>query len=773
MEEAVFNDWRFVALSPLPGWALGLLAVMAAGAVFAAWRGLSTERSPQRRRVLILLRAVAALLAVALLLEPGMELLATTRIRARVAVLLDRSRSMRLPSFAGGPGRSAIAGEVLSDAESRKAFESRFQVDYYGFGQAPSPGDAATLAAESAGNGPPPDEPGLDHTYLLPALEEAAKAGGARPLAGLVLLTDGADNGVLSEALAQADESMRDGLKDRLEALGAPIVALDVTEGELQDLSISAVRVDDFAFVRSKVEIEVELSQYGFGPLDVPLVLEREGQPVTSAQVSVSAEEPAKVKLSFTPDTTGEFAYQLRVPVQEGEAVTANNTKAFVLKVIRDRVRVLHVTGRPSWDERFLRLLLKRDANVDLISFFILRTPSDLTMTASNDELSLIPFPTDEIFRQQLKSFDLVIFHNFTYQPYHMAQYLPGIAAYVKDGGSVLMLGGEQSFSEGGYASTPLAEVLPVELTNAPSPVVETPFQGRLTAEGRRHPVTELAPGEAANDEAWRALAPLHGINRTTLKPGATALLEHPQMNDDTGRPAPVVAVMEAGRGRSMAVTADSTWLWSFQAAKQGRPPRAYEEFFRHAIRWLVRDPELTQVRVQAERERFAPSDAVSLNVKARSRDYGPADGARIEVEVRPAAGGGSRQIKGVVGAEGTARLEVGLLGPGAYRATAVARRDGEELGRAEDVFVVEEGGVELSRPGPRRDLMAWLAEATGGKLMPARGVKLDELPIKDPEKVEIGQRKSRPLWDRLPILLLLCGLLGSEWFLRRRWGYA
>ena len=135
----------------------------------------------------------------------------------------------------------------------------------------------------------------------------------------------------------------------------------------------------------------------------------------------------------------------------EGEAIAENNARAFLLKVIRDKIRVLQVTGRPSWDERFLRGLLKHDPNVDLVSFFILRTPTDVELVPS-DELSLIPFPTEELFQEQLRSFDVVFLQNFNYGPYGIGAYLGEISDYVEEGGGLAMIGGDLSFTSGGYA---------------------------------------------------------------------------------------------------------------------------------------------------------------------------------------------------------------------------------------------------------------------------------------------------------------------------------
>ncbi len=769
-----FNDWRLVALSPLPGWVLALLGIGALAAVVLAWQGLAPEGKSRRRWILVSLRAIGALLAFLILLEPGIELLATTKLRGRVAVVVDESKSMALPARPQGPTRQEVATRLLASSAERAALESRFQVEYYGFGDGLWPVDGS--AFDSKHTGPTPAAPSLreaEHTAILPALEESARSGGSRPLAGVVLVTDGADNAGMADGFdASGDGEKKDALRERLKALGAPVFAFEVTGGELKDLAVAAVKVDDFAFVRNTVDVEVEVTGRGFGDLHVPVTLERQGQVVVSAEASIHEGSPAHVKLPFVPDTTGEFAYTVRVPVQEGEAVTANNTRSFVLKVIRDRVRVLHVAGRPSYDERFLRSLLKRDPNVDLISFFILRTPTNLSPT-SNDELSLIPFPTAEIFSEQLKTFDLVVFHNFNFRPYNMAQYLPGIGQYVRDGGAFLMIGGDNSFGEGQYHGSAIEEILPVEFSGTPIPPGEDPVSPQLTSEGRRHPITSLTPDDSQNTAIWRGLPQLSGLNHVSLKPEGHALLEDPLHTDSGGHPIPVVSVAEVGRGRSMAIATDQTWTWSFVSARTGQPQRSYDDFFHNAIRWLVRDPQLTQVRLQVEKERFSPSEPVAFLATARSRDYGPATGAHVAIDVEDTEKGlVVKTGESAVSADGTARVEVGTLPPGPYRAIARVRKDGAEMGTAEVALVVEESGPELVQPAPRPDLLRFVAQVTGGTYQAAEGAQLSKLPLRDPERVEIGQRKSKPLWDQLPVLLLICVVFGAEWFLRRRWGF-
>jgi len=437
--------------------------------------------------------------------------------------------------------------------------------------------------------------------------------------------------------------------------------------------------------------------------------------------------------------------------------------------VIRDRVRVVLVVGRPSWDVRFLRQLLKRDPNVDLISFFILRTPGDDTRS-SQDELSLIPFPTQEIFQEQLKTFDLVIFQDFGNRPwYHLSQYLDGIASYVREGGALAVIGGEQAFAASDFGGTAIDSVLPVGLGVSGQPVEETPAQVRLTEAGRRHPVTELVPGLTANENAWARLPQLPGLNAVgPVKDNAQTLL-----TAQDGRP--VLVVGEVGRGRTMALTTDASWYWSFVAAGQEIGPRAYETFWHGAIRWLVRDPALTPMRVAAEKTTFDPAaEPPVLDVQVRGSDYGAAAGAQLRAQVSSADDASPRAAgQAVAAADGTARITLPHLPPGSYKAVVTAKRpDGGDVGEAEEAFIVQPSGAELLQPAPRPDVLRAIADVTRGKVLDESD-RLDTLPFRDPERVEVGQRKSRPLWDRWGVLAALCCIVGAEWTLRRRWGYA
>jgi uncharacterized membrane protein len=753
--------WKLVSLSPLPGWALALLVGAVALGVVLAAVGLRREPSRGRRLVLLCLRLVAGAAAFFLLVEPGVRTLQVARVKNRMAVLVDRSASMGLPVAPGGSSRStAVAQALLRIAPGLKALEERFNVEVLGFEPALLPVSEAVLRATPARG---------VRTDLLGALRalRATDTGGSKKLSGVLLFSDGADNAEL-----QGGVSPR--AKAELQALGFPVSTVQVGDPTLLDVALENLKVDDFAFVRNAVAVEIELRVRGLPGRDVDVVLEREGQVLGTKKVHVTgADETAPVSFTFTPDQTGRFVYTLRATVFPGEAVTENNTRSFVLKVIRDRVRVLLVVGRPSWDERFLRGLLRQDANVDLVSFYILRTSSDDTQTRNPErELSLIPFPMEEIFDAKLSTFDVVIFQNFGHADPQLsiAQYERKLEQYVANGGALVAIGGDRAFGDGRTSYPILDRALPVDAVGQSASIA--PYRVHLTAEGQRHPVTSVLPTAPASVAAWDELPAGSGVNLVRAKPGATVLLDSPGLLLD-GKPVPVLALWEHGRGRAMALMTDDSWTWAFTVHRTGDPSRLYDRFWGNALRWLVRDPDLTTLQVSADPPSVEPGNPVGAVVTAREPDYQPAAGAEVAVELSSVR---ERRVvatgRAITGPDGIARLSLPGQPAGAYRIHAVARSGERVLGEGEDAVAVRTVGPELTDATVRADLLTELARDTGGKAyrLPLEG--LPDFPLLDPPVVEVGRSKDRPLWDRWEWLLLLATALGLEWVLRRRYGY-
>lgn len=754
---------QLVSLSPLPLAALVTLVVaLVLGVAFACW-GVRREASARRRWIMWALRVLAGVCALFFLLEPGLRRLQVARVKNRVAVLVDRSGSMAFPTEPKGPSRNeAVASALEGLLPEFQSMGDRYAFDVFGFDP-----ELGAVTPEQLRANPPRS----NRTDLFGALRavKAGDSGGARKLAGVILFSDGADNADLATGLGDRPRAM-------LEQLGVPITTVAVGKGGLTDLSIDAVKVDDFAFVRNSISADVEVHGRGFKDQAVQVVLKREGTVIaTKTTTFTSNDETQTVKFTFTPDQTGRFVYTVTVPTYPEEVVAENNTRSFALKVIRDRVRVLLVAGRPTWDERFLRGVLRQDANVELISFYILRNGTDdsgVPMGLEQQELSLIPFPRDEIFQKKIDTFDVIIVLNFGHEDssISLSQYRRDIEAYVEQGGAFAYLGGDRSFGESqASALNPFERVLPVSTAGQAD---LTPFIAKLTEAGARHPITALAQGGTSSEAAWAALPPIPGLNLTRARPDATVLLAHPSLQID-GKPAPLLTIAEQGRGRVLSISTDGSWYWAFASHATGAPTRSYERFWSNAVRWLVRDPELTTLSVTADPSSVEPGKPVGVVIVARLPDYQPAPGAKVVVELLDADDGrviGTQTQE--AGPDGTLRVEFPPPQPGAYKVTARATKDNKPLGEASDAVAVRAVGPELADARVNASLLEEIANATGGAYFESPKVKLSDVPLREPPLVEVGRSRDEALWDRWYWLTLLVVLLGLEWAVRRRFGY-
>ena len=759
--EPSIDTWKLVSLSPLPLAALlALVLALVAGVVLACW-GVRKESAPRRRWVLWTLRVFAGLCALFFLLEPGLRRLQVARVKNRVAVLVDRSGSMSFPAQPRGPSRNdTVAGALESLGPEMQSLEDRYAFETWGFDPELSPVTPDSLKAE------PPKSGRTDLFAALRAIK-AGDSGGARKLSGVILFSDGVDNADLAQGLGGRPRQM-------LEQLGVPVTTVAVGQGGLTDLAIEAVKVDDFAFVRNSISAEAEIHGRGFRGQQVQVVLKREGQIVATKTVNFeSDDETQTVKFTFTPDQTGRFVYTVSVPVYPEEVVAENNSRSFALKVIRDRVRVLLVAGRPTWDERFLRGVLRQDANVELISFYILRNTNDQSGALDEPrELSLIPFPREEIFQKKIDTFDVVLVLNFGSedQQVSLQMFREDIERYVQHGGAFAYLGGDRSFGEAQSPINPFERVLPVTTAG---PANLEPFVAKPTEAGLRHPITALSTGSVSNDAAWAAFPPIPGMNLTRAKPGATVLLNNPGVLVD-GAPAPLVTIMEVGRGRSMAISTDGTWYWAFPSHSGGAPSRNYERFWSNAIRWLVRDPDLTTLSVTADPPSVEPGKPVGVVVVARQQDYQPAPGAKVAVDLIDADDGHMvGQQNGVVDADGMVRFEFPPPPAGAYKVVGRATtKDDKPLGESSDAVAVRAVGPELADARVNTSLLAEIAKTTGGAFFDSTSFSLSDVPLREPPLVEVGRSKDQPLSDRWYWLTMLIVVLGLEWAVRRRFGY-
>ena len=377
---------------------------------------------------------------------------------------------------------------------------------------------------------------------------------------------------------------------------------------------------------------------------------------------------------------------------------------------------------------------------------------------------------------------------DFEFAPYGIAPYLDEIRAYVEEGGGLAMFGGDQAFSSGAYFGTPVADVLPVELSPVyePERLVSTePAAARLTEEGIRHPITQLRFDRRDNAARWAGLPHLDGLNLVPgVKQGASVLLEAPPRGGGkNAKPAPVLVAGEFGKGRTVALLTDSAWRWGFVAAgRDGDDGRAYSKLMDNMVRWLIEDSELDYLRVESDQSEYRKGIPARLRARLTDKDYKAASGQEVTIEVVPAAtppAPKNRSVKldplftktGKTDDGGVLVVEAAELPPGSYRAVARAKL-GERVVTADDVFVINPEREELEHPGAREDVLAGLARLTGGRYLGAAPSLDAGLEFTPPRVVRVDRRSDIEIWSRPHLLLLALAFLGAEWALRRRRGF-
>lgn len=773
-EPAMQTMRELVLLGAWPLWVQGLVVLLALGIVGLTlynYRGLLPR---WRRALLVALRVAIVLVLVAMFYQPAILEENTARGRNLVPVLVDVSQSMGLPH--GEQARLELVRAFIRDHDALwDRLSEGNDLVFHAFGQTLSDlpnlaTDAAALAALRAEEA---------QTRVVEALAALRARYRNQDLGAVVLLTDAIDSTAAGRRarLDPAGEAL-------VRELDAPITTFALPDdGRLKDVEVAEIVANGFAFVMNATTLDAIIRVHGYDEGEVVARLLDNGREVSRQTVElVTGQTDYTVAFDFVPRKLGKQVYGVTVTPLTDEITSENNSRSVIVKVIRDKVRILQIVGQPSWDERFLRNHLKEDPNIDLISFFIM-VSQDSYRPVTAGETSLIPFPAQELFEEELGGFDLVVFQNFNYGPFKTREYLPTIAQFVRDGGAFLMIGGPKSFSAGGYYGTPITDVLPVEIPprfGDERREDDASFRPRLTDAGQHHPVTRLMLDPATNQTTWDNLPELQGVNLVTrARADAVVLAEHPALRDDQGGAMPVVAVREVDKGRSMAVTTDSVWAWSFQAGNEGKDPRHFDTFWSNAIRWLIKDPEMDLVRVRAVRERVAVGEDALATVEVYRPDYQPAADQPVEVTVRrrdegSGAGEGEVVLKladGKTDADGSLDVAIPFEKPGIYEVEASASVVAGRRAVGTDLFVGTEAAPELETVIGDGRLVTLLAQASGGSVqrLDTSEPKLEPHP---PRVTRVMSRRHDELWNAPWVLAALVLLFGAEWWLRRRYGF-
>ncbi len=557
------------------------------------------------------------------------------RLKDVVALVIDKTGSQTLENRAADTERARA--ELMKRLEARPATEIR-QIE----------------VSEKEGD--------ADGTRLFEAITAGLGDVPAERLAGIIAITDG---------------QVHD-LPPSMKSLGinVPFHALITGRTDEIDRRIEIVEAPRFGLVGKEQVISYKVIETGRISAPATVSIKRDGKLILQNNVTPGLLNKVSVKIEHA----GSNLFEIEVATVEGELTGLNNTALVTVDGVRDKLKVLLVSGEPHAGERTWRNFLKADANVDLVHFTILRPPEKQGQDgATPKELSLIQFPTRELFVQKIGEFDLIIFDRYSNQTILPSSYFDNIAKYVRNGGALLIAAGPEFGAPGGLQTTNLKSVIPVNTTGR---IVERPYLARVTPLGQRHPVTRALPGNEGENPKW---APWFRLIGAQTKAGSTIM-----SGADEG---PLLVLSREEKGRVGLFLSDQTWLWA-RGFGEGGP---YLDLLRRLSHWLMKEPELEEEALQLS----AKGHVVTIQRRTLADKAG---------DVTLSAADGS-----------TANITLTQAEPGLWRATTTVQKNG--LYKATDGALSAFVNVGPANPKEFRDVvsttefLAPLAGETGGSV--------------------------------------------------------
>ncbi|MGD8281660.1 MAG: hypothetical protein PVJ80_02225 [Gemmatimonadota bacterium] len=741
------GDFIFAAPGSFRTW-LGIAGLIAASAVatYTIARGKSTVAD---RGVMAGLRVALLALLVFCLMQPALSLSTVVPQQNFVGVLMDDSRSMTLAD-ADGTARSSFFADAFTPEQSElmDALSERFALRFFRF---------SDVARRVDGLG----EMTFDgtHTNLANALDAAREELSGVPLSGLVLVTDGADTGErpLTEAIVP------------LQASGVPVFTVGLGDESLEpDIELGRIELPMTVLQGSTLMVDVVVTQNGLRPgSTVPVVVEDETHIITEESVELGPDgEPVVTRIGIELQDPGARRIRFSIPAQPGERVDRNNARNAWVDVVGEREKILYFEGEPRWEVKFMRRAVSDDDNLQLVLLQRTAESKFLRLEVSDSTELEFGFPTtrEELYRYRGLIIGSVEASFFTHDQLQM------IADFVSDrGGGLLLLGGLDSFAEGGWEGTPVEEVMPVVLGDAPAgSTSEDGYFSEVkvmpTPAGYAHPAVQLDAEPEDLQERWEALPPLTIVNPLTdVRPGATKLLTGTRSE---GGDQVVLAYQRYGRGTSIALTAQDTWLWQMHADVP-LEDQSHEAFWKQMLRWLV-DGVPDPIVASAAEEEVEPGEAVQLAASIRDSTFLDVNDARVVATITSPSGLVEElPLEWTVEEDGEYSTPFRPTELGDYEIEMTASRGDTELGSDITYLHAATSDREFFGAARRTQLLERIAEDTGGRFYTPETV------ASLPEDITISGggvtlTEELDLWDMPVLFLLMLLLMGAEWGYRR-----
>ena len=739
----------------LPAAALALLAA----AALAAWSyaRLSAQKRLRRRDLALLmgLRALALALLTLSLLEPTLRVLTVAPQQTFVGVLVDDSASLTIKDDRGRARADFVRDRLLDPAgDVRRALEQKFKVRFFRFSDAARRVQGESLAFAGT------------RTNLASALRTAREELADVPVSGLILVSDGADNvaGPLSETLLD------------LRTRQLPVFAVGLGRERFdRDIEITRVEVPASVLQGSSVVATLAIKAAGADGKPLSLTVEDSSRVLSAQEVQVTAADSSTVRVTIRADEPGPRLLRFKIAPLPGEQVAENNQFDVALDVLGRREKVLYFEGGARFEAKFLRRAVQEDRNLQVVT---------LERTAENKFLRLDVDDAEELTggfprtREELFGYRGLVIGGVEASFFSVDQ-IRMLSDFVSQrGGGLLMLGGEKTFAEGGYAGTAVAEALPVALDAADASPAAGAEAARfqwlkvaVTPLGAAQPVTQLAANETDNEARFKALPPLSSVNRVTrVKPGASTLLAGDSPDSPTeGRV--VLAFQRYGRGRAFAFPVQDSWRWQMHADVPV-DDTSHETFWRQLLRQLVNGVS-GPVSATLSSGLVSPGTPVTIRADVSDETFMRVNDASVAAIIqKPSGEVHETALHWTVDKDGEYTGEFRAEERGVYEVRVAARRADKTLGEDVAHVRVDDLQVEFRGAEMRGDLMRRIATETGGRFYtPDTVSELAEDLTYSPKTASVVDEKE--LWDMPALFLGILLSLSAEWLYRKYRGLA
>ena len=748
----------------LPGLIIFIILIVLTAAAIWSYSVTINQTDSRTRWILICLRSSILMVIAIALLKPFMMVYHTNPEASYLAILADSSKSMQVADMLDGQSRLEMTNQLLFDPDQGilEKLNQKFKTRLFTFdSQLKRINSTEITSAEG------------DATHLPNAINQVIEDLKGVPLSSIVIFSDGADkSGIDISKLALQ-------MRDRK----LPIHAVGIGNSEnFRDLEILRVDTPRIAEEDFPIEIRVTVAHKGYKGKKTTIRLVDQNRVIKSRIIDLDETHPTlRIPIKFIPRNSGTQKFIVEIPTEKDEAITQNNAKKFLLKVLpRKRSKILFVDGCPRQEFAFIKRALKKDPNIRVIDRYLTDNNHFGGTQQSEKHFGLYPETKEDLF-----NYDGIIFGSIDASQFTKDQ-LENTAKFVQTrGGGFLMLGGSNSLgnaeAESSYINTPIAQILPVELElgtliinpanqkrqSQPEQNSTLGYQVKLTAEGKIDSLLTLSNNPKDNLSKWKSLPNLLGYSQVIrAKPGAVILAVHPQDRNKFGNRI-LIATHNYNAGRVMVFTPHSSWRWKMLSPKDDD---RHQRFWQQIAKWLTTQPK-TQLTLDIAKTSYFPKEPVTLKASALDQNFEPTDKAKIRAVITDGNGKKDEvKLDPVFGDLGSYTARFLPQKRSDYKVNLIGNLANKNLRNQEGIFEVAASDVEYSDAELNEQPLKSIARLSGGQYYTINQINdmVEQIPLIESSTSKIVEED---LWNIPLVFVIIILLFSIEWLWRKRVG--